>query len=174
MKIVMIPTDELKKVPWNYKTENAELTGKLLENIKRNGILRPSIVYEKNGEKYILDGNHRIDVYRELGIEEVPSVFMGEIDEAQAKRIALEVNETQFQLDYVKLSELINEIAVEVDVDELALSLPFTSAELNDMKDLLDFEWDDFDEEEFDSEPEMMTCKACGREFEIGRKGGKV
>lgn len=45
---------------------------KLVENIKENGI-KESIKYvEYNGQKYVVDGHHRLIAAKKIGLTEVP------------------------------------------------------------------------------------------------------
>ena len=169
-KVVMVETAKIKKAEWNYKTDNDEMAQKLTENIRRNGILQVSIIYEDfDGEYTVLDGNHRLDSYRELGVTEIPCINLGNISENEAKRIAIELNETQFPSDKIKLAETIGELSLEIPLEELELTLPFSMDELNNFQALLDMDWDETGGEvgEVTRHKREVKCPDCGNCFEV-------
>ena len=45
---------------------------KLINDIKHNGISETIKYVEYNGQKYIVDGHHRLIVAKRLGLEQVP------------------------------------------------------------------------------------------------------
>jgi len=164
-KVILIKREELHKAEWNYKTDNQDMARKLKENIKENGILQASIIYEnKEGKLVVLDGNHRLDAYNELGIDEVPCIKLGKISLSRAKRIAIEINETKFDSDPVKLAETIKDISMDFPLEELEITLPYSIEELENMKNLLDFDWGgDNNEKEYDENIGTMNeCPKCG------------
>jgi uncharacterized ParB-like nuclease family protein len=173
-KVTLIPISRLSKASWNYKTNNMTLSRKLTENIKRNGILQPSIVYQVKDDYVVLDGNHRLDSYQQLGIEKVPCVNLGKISDNDAKRISIEINETKFESDFLKLSNLIKDIKVDYNFIELEVTMPFSVEELQNMEKSLDMDWDKFNgkdnedsENKFNGEPHMATCPKCKHIFEV-------
>jgi len=131
IKITYIKTSELYKAEWNYKDDDEEMARKLTENIKRNGILQVSVVYEEeDGRKVVLDGNHRLDSYYTLCIDEVPCVNLGKIKRTEAQRISIELNETKFENDMLKLSKVMQDINREFDVEDMAKTLGFSKDEI--------------------------------------------
>lgn len=171
IKIVMIPIGELNKAEWNYKKNDEDLEAKLVENIRRNGILQVSAIYEEeDGRKVVLDGNHRLDAYNRLDFELVPCVNLGKITLARAKRISIELNETKFEYSKIKLAEIIGDMTDQFTIDELVLTLPFGEDELEGLRDLLDFDWNQYDNEESGGSKKknrpVCHCPHCGHEFE--------
>lgn len=76
------------------------------------------------------NGNHRFNVLKELS--ETDSKFkkafcfnLGKITEQQAKRIALETNETSFESDTDKMYALLIELKENFSLDELKETMPF-------------------------------------------------
>ena len=45
---------------------------KLIDEISKNGIKEPIKYAECNGEKYIVDGHHRVAAAKKFGIKEIP------------------------------------------------------------------------------------------------------
>jgi ParB-like chromosome segregation protein Spo0J len=144
------------KADWNYKTDNAELSAKLRENIKRNGQLENLVVRELPTHSFeIINGNHRFDVLKELAqmaknesgngyFDDVLVYNLGAIGTAAAQRIAIELNETRFESDSLKLAARLKEISEEFSVAELALTMPYSEAELERAKLLTEFDFDDY------------------------------
>jgi len=172
-KVENVETRKIKKAEWNYKTDNDIMAQKLTENIRRNGILQVSLIYEEDdGEYVVLDGNHRLDSYRELGVEEIPCINLGKISLNEAKRMAIEINETQFPSDKMKLAETIGELSLEIPLEELEVTLPFDMDELNKFQAMLSMDWEDLENQEKENNVEhifkkKVECPECGFSFEV-------
>lgn len=168
-KIEMIKVKDLNKAEWNYKEDDAEMGMKLVHNIKRNGILVPSIVYNDDGKLTVIDGNHRLDAYRYLEILQVPCVNLGEISLNEARRIAIEINETKFDADRLKLAEALHDIKLEFDEDDLKLTLPFGNDELEQFEALIDLDLEDDGEEQvqFTRRKKEVCCPKCNFNFKV-------
>lgn len=142
-KWIQLPVEKLVKADWNYKTEDEEKSRVLRNNIKRNGQIENILVRELDTGFYeVVNGNHRYDVFIQLGLSEVMCFNLGKISFAQAKRIAVETNETKFENDQLKLAELLRELDMEFGTEDLVSSLPFSEQELDNFKKLLEFDFD--------------------------------
>lgn len=166
-----IPFEKLVKANWNYKTEDEEQTKKLVANIKRIGQVENILVRQLETSFYeVINGNHRYDAFEILDAKTVFCFDFGDITEAQAKRIAVETNETKWQADTIKLAEIMTEITKEFDIDELVLTMPYTQEEITNFGELLEFDWDSFkneDSTESQDEQKRVNCPKCGHEFTI-------
>jgi hypothetical protein len=152
-----IEVSKLVKAVWNYKEEDEKQTQKLIENFKRNGQVENIQIRElDNGSYEVVNGNHRLDVMNELKMKKCHVFNYGKITLAEAQRIAIETNETRFQTNAFKLGELIKDMSETFSLDEMAKTMPFTEDEMNNMIDVLDFDWNTFedDEEPLDLEKE--------------------
>jgi len=139
---------KLVKAEWNYKGEDAEKSGKLQENIKRNGQIENIIVRElETGFYEVVNGNHRYDAMKEIGFKFAVVHNKGKISLSQAKRIAIETNETRFETDQLKLAELLGDISQEFNIDDLAITMPFNADEITNMVDVLGFDFSQYQEE---------------------------
>lgn len=139
---VDVDVSSLVSADWNYKHNDAEKTRKLAENVKRNGQVETIIIRSVgDGMFEVVNGNHRLDVFKNLGTEKVHAFNMGAISLAAAKRIAVETNETRFQSDAIKLAEVIGDLIKEYDIADLSNTLPFSAQEIDDFGKLLDFNW---------------------------------
>lgn len=121
-----LPMTALVKAPWNYKQNDEVILGKLIENMRRNGQIENIIVRYLGDDQYeVVNGNHRIDAMLALEMTEVKCYNLGEISLAQAKRIAVETNETRFPSDEQNLNDLLFELTTKFDIDDLAETVPF-------------------------------------------------
>lgn len=127
-----IEIDRLVKAGWNYKENNDALMEKLINNIKRNGQIENIIIRELDtGFFEVVNGNHRLDALNAIGSKTVYCYNLGQISESQAKRIAVETNETKFQSSEESLAEILREIIDEFD--DFDITSPFSDEELNEL-----------------------------------------
>jgi len=143
-----IEVSKLVKAEWNYKEEDENQTKKLIENFKRNGQVENIQIRELENNKYeVVNGNHRLDVMNELKMKKCHVFNYGVISLSNAKRIAIETNETKFQTNSFKLGEIIKEISAEVNLDELEKTMPYSADEMQNMIEVLDFDWNTFEDD---------------------------
>lgn len=136
-----LPLADMIMADWNYKKNDDRLQKKLIANIKRSGQIENILVRPLEDGKYeVVNGNHRFLALQELGYENAVVYDLGDMSLKQAKRIAVETNETKFGADNIQLAELLNEISIEFD--DLDETMPYTDKELENMQNLLDFDWD--------------------------------
>lgn len=145
-KYKVLPIDKMVKAVWNYKTDSPELLEKLKANIKRNGQVENILVRLLDTGFYeIVNGNHRAQALMDLGMTEAVVFDLGKISDAQARRIAIETNETKFETDNIRLAEVIKEITDEfADLDDLSKSMPYSPEELTNFNKLLTFDWEQY------------------------------
>lgn len=141
-KFRIVPLSLLVKADWNYKKEDADLTAKLVANLKRNGQVETILARQINGNQLeVVNGNHRFDALATIGAKSAAICDLGKISKAEAMRLAIELNETRFETDYVKLSSLFKEIKLEFNQEDLLTTLPFDERELTDIEQITKFEW---------------------------------
>lgn len=146
--MITLPLDQIQIAPWNYKTDDPGMQSKLEGNLKRNGQIENLIVREIEGSGGMFEcvnGNHRLKAMRSLGIPSAICYNLGAVSELQAKRIALETNETKFGADNIRLAEIVSELVKEVDLESLNETLPFTDEEIQNFGTLLGFDWSQFE-----------------------------
>jgi len=136
---------------WNYKeTDNdsaISLIEKLKSNLKRNGQVENIQVRLLNDGKYeVINGNHRVMAFLQLKIKKIISYDHGKISLNEAKRIAIETNETKFKADNMKLADIIVEIQDDFTIEELVQTMPFSNSELKNFSKLSEFSWDQYDQ----------------------------
>lgn len=134
-----IEINKLVKAKWNYKKDDDNLLAKLKENIVRNGQIENIIVRELGNEKFeVVNGNHRIDAFMDAGISDIYAFNLGTITDSQAKRIAIETNETRFESNIIALNKLLYNLTLDFDVEDLLQTLPFDDKKLMTIEDVID------------------------------------
>lgn len=161
---VWLPIDKLVLCDWNYKEDDDEerqLMQKLINNIKRNGQIENIIVRELDTGFYeVVNGNHRLLAFQQLEVTEVYCYNLGAVSLDEAKRIAIETNETKFQSNKVKLAEIIKGLSIKFDDDDFLATAPYTKKEIDDFNDMLEFNWGDGE-----PEPELGQRNEDGEKF---------
>lgn len=147
-QLMMVPIDKIVPAEWNFKEDDEEKARKLAENIRRNGQIKNCNVRELGDGRYeMIDGNHRLIAFKQLGIKWVLAYNHGPISKEEAIRIAHEVTE-YFKIDPLKQAEALSFVLDSgIELEDLAETLPWTPEELSDVVNLLDFDWQQFEEE---------------------------
>lgn len=154
---IVLPLSKLVKAEWNYKTDDDIQKEKLKANIKHNGQIVNSIVRKlDNGTYEIIDGNHRYDAFKELGIKQVVCFNKGKISKEEAMRIAIEINETKFEADNLKLAEVIGQLVTEYGTSDLTITMPYTEEEIEDMNKLLHFDWSQYENKNDEADTDIQ------------------
>lgn len=139
----VISVDKLVKADWNYKADNEEMKLKLKANISRNGLIMNLNVREIGGGKYeVIDGNHRLEAVRELGLPNVMACNHGKMSTKRAKRLAVEINETLFEAGQMGLGEIVVDLTKHFGVDDLIETLPFSKSEVENFQEMVGFDWE--------------------------------
>lgn len=157
---VAIPVYRIVKAPWNYKEKDETRAQQLRAKIEREGAIvnlvvryLPNQTADDGGPLFeAVDGNHRIEAYLKAGREVAVCFNKGQITEAHAKRIAVEINEGDFDADPLDLAETLADIEEEFGRENWMNTSPFTEQEMNNFNDMLDFDWDSVDEPDDEDE----------------------
>ena len=176
-KWVEVEVKKLIPALWNYKTDDEDQAAKLLENIRRNGQVENILVRDVGRGKYeVVNGNHRLTVFEKLKFKKVVCFNLGKISDSQAKRIAIETNETRFESDTIKLAQTFKDILGDdgFQLEELEKTMPYDAETLTGFTEMLDFNWSQFDKPE-DEDPDprsapkttTVECPHCHEEFEV-------
>jgi hypothetical protein len=71
LRVTQIPVDKLRLWEKHKSMQDPKVadwvTNKLLPELKQNGVLKPLLVWNNNGEFFVIDGNHRLIAYQEAG-----------------------------------------------------------------------------------------------------------
>lgn len=165
----IFPIELLVPAVWNYKTDDSIMQNLLVNNIKQNGqIVTCQLRLLDTGYYEVVDGNHRLKAFLEIGQKFVICYDHGAISLQEAQRIAIETNETRFASDNEKLANLIKEINESISLEDLKLTMPI-SQELLDSIDIAinTVEPVDVDEDNFDTTPPDKPKTKKGDIYEL-------
>jgi len=168
----IFPLGIIKKAPWNYKTDDEKMATKLNNNISRIGqVENVQVRLLDDGFYEMVNGNHRLDSMNANGKKFIIAYDHGVISEAEAKRIAIETNETRFESDQLKLSELLNEIKLDFDDDDLKFTFPFTDHEFKNLSNIsisdADLNIDEVNDDNYDEAPPEKPKTKSGDLYEL-------
>lgn len=141
LKIEYVSIESLSSPDYNPRVWNEENTKQLKESISKFGIVDPLLVNNAPERKgVVIGGNFRMKVLKELGITEVPVVYITISDIEKEKELCLRLNKNQGEWDMELLSKF----------DESFLdTLGFDSEELDKIFD------EEKKEEQFDLKKEL-------------------
>jgi len=126
--VVEIPLAKLRLAEWNANRPSDELVRKLKRSIERFGVVANLVVRRhptRRGAFEVLSGNHRLELYRELGLESTACVIV-DVDDARARLLAVALNRGGSD-DPIAYSELIRDVIAGLgDRSELEDLLPET------------------------------------------------
>jgi len=125
LNITYVPVSELKPAPYNPRKWSKEQTADLKESIKRYGLVDPLLVNSAPDRKGIVIGGHfRLAVIKELGIKEVPVVYINIPNIEKEKELNIRLNKNTGSFDWDLLA----------DFDETFLKdIGFSSEELDEI-----------------------------------------
>lgn len=149
--IQTIKISELFPNPWNTNTVAPDNQAKIEASIKRYGMFKPLICRTlDDGRLQIVGGEHRWEAAKAVGIQEVPIVNLGKIDDKRAKEISLIDNSRYGTDDSLKLAEVLKEL------DDVSEVMPISNKELEEIFSATTIDLDALDkvEEEADEEAE--------------------
>lgn len=127
---------------WNSNAVEAENLEKLKQSIQRHGLFKPVVIREVDEGLEVIGGQHRLIAAKELGIDKVPYINVGQIDDDQAKEISLIDNSRYGQDDMEALAGILNDL----DTDITAI-MPWTEDDIKNIHTSAEFDFDDFDDD---------------------------
>ena len=145
----------------------------IVAGIKEMGMKTPIDVRElEDGTYEIIDGYHRWKACKELGWETIPISSWGKINDAQAKKISILKEKARIPLDLIKTSEILNELAKDTSLEELAKQVGYLVPELKEDLKLANFNWNEYDknkdkEQEFSEGLKTLSITMSDSQYEI-------
>ena len=129
VEIVKIPIDRIHVSEWNPNDMSDVMFNRLVEDMNNIGFLQPVLVTEqKDGTYRIIDGEHRYECAKLADMPEIPCVIVsGEFaeDEVKQKFQTMRMNMIRGNVDKRKLASLVNELATEIPIEDIAESMAF-------------------------------------------------
>lgn len=145
MEQLTIPITQLHPNPWNPNRMNDRQYQAAIESITTYGFIDPITARphpDQENAYQVIDGEHRYKAAQELGIENVPITLI-HVTDAQAKKLTIILNETRGRADTIDLATLLDNLAQDLNPDELINALPYTQAELDELLSMGSFDWDE-------------------------------
>jgi len=140
IKIVYVSTEKIKPSTYNPRKISTDAMKHLKESISKFHVVDPIIVNSNpERENVVIGGHMRLKAAKEMGMTEVPVVYVNLGIEAE-KELNLRLNKNTGEWDFSKLKDFEPEFLADIGFSDLDLSLTF-----NDTKT----------EEEFDVEKEL-------------------
>lgn len=153
MQLINIDPQMLAVNPWNTNRVNADNQAKLNASMKDVGLFKPVICRTlENGTLEILAGEHRTAIAVQNGLQEIPVINLGTIDDEKAKKIMLADNARYGSDDTLALAELLKGMD---SGTVLADILPWTQDDLDNVMSSVNIDLDIL--EEFDENEEIET-----------------
>jgi DNA modification methylase len=145
IKIEYVSVDALENATYNPRKWDKEAESQLKESIRKYGIVDPLLVNSAEERKNIVIGGHfRLSVIKELGISDVPVVYINIPDIEKEKELNIRLNKNTGEFDWNLLKTF----------DETFLSdIGFSSEELDDIFAV------ENNPEQFDLEKELKKLK---------------
>ena len=125
-----ISIDYLQPNTWNPNKMDKKTYQAEKESIEQYGVIAPIIVRPFQEGFEVVDGEHRLNVCYDLGYKEIPCIIVHNLENKDAKKLTIILNETKGQNDKIELGKL-----------------------LDDLEDLIDFGNVDWDKYETNIEP---------------------
>ena len=129
--------DSIRPNPWNPNKQSEEVFRRQIESIRRYGLLLPILVRKMDDGYEIIDGEHRYRACRELGIEEVAVIDLGNVDEKTAKHLTEIFTRLRGTADVMLEAKLLKELS---DIPDLLDTLPLDEATFEHFLRLADYE----------------------------------
>lgn len=129
--------------PWNTNVVAPENEAKLDESVRRLGMFKPVVVRElSDGTLQILGGEHRAASAARVGLQTIPVINLGRIDDKKAKEISLVDNGRYGADNTLQLAELLDSLG---SPDDLATFMPYSEADLTSIFSSVSIALDDLD-----------------------------
>ena len=161
-QLVEMDIKDLIKAEWNYKSDGSdEQINKLIESIKEDKSVGVLAVRELDKKFEVIDGNHRLEAIKRLKWKKVPCENFGSISKAKAITIARRRNHKWFEDDILAYAELFQkDVLPEYSIDDLEKFMPDTKEEMENFNKLLEFDWDQYNEDPtYDEEENLKSIK---------------
>lgn len=131
MKLLQVDPFDLVPNPWNSNKVSKTDMEKLKLSITKLGNFKPVLVRQNGTELQIIGGYHRTLAAKELGLENIPVLVLGEITDDKAKEISLLDNMRYGDDDKELLKEILDSLE---DLETFEMMLP-EEIELPDFED---------------------------------------
>lgn len=128
IELLELSPSALKPNSWNTNVVSPENEKKIEISLQKEGVFKPVIVRTlEDGSYEIIGGAHRTQAAIRMGLETIPVLNLGTIDDAEAKRKSLIDNGRYGADDALMLGKLLEELGTP---EEIAEYMPYTEQEM--------------------------------------------
>jgi DNA modification methylase len=137
LKIHYLPISSLKMAEYNPRKHSPEAMASLKESLKRFNVVDPVLVNASPKRRFVLIGGHmRVKAMKEMGMKEVPAVFVKIDDLAKEKELNLRLNKNTGDWDYELLAKFDESFLSDIGFDSESLDDIFGIDETPEVFDL--------------------------------------
>jgi hypothetical protein len=172
---IPIDVDEIEFNNWNPNFCPTDIMNAIKDDILKNGFIG-TIVLQKHNEdmdkdNVVINGEHRLRAYKELGGKEIPCTIL-DVDDDIAKALTVRLNREHGELLPNKIGELLRSLSPEEDLNRLR---ELTFMPEKDLKMLMDLHVEIkppakpkviADRVKIDSDKNVI-CPKCTHRFEV-------
>ena len=144
----VVEINQLRGNPWNPNVLDVDAEKKLDASLQRLGVFKPIIARETKSGLEIIGGHHRWESAKRIGVEEVPIINLGDIDDSKAKEIGLADNGRWGHDD----AGLLADVLADLDTVELSDFLPYTKKDFEAIFTASDVNLDDLNLDDEDDD----------------------
>lgn len=150
-----------KLIPYenNARTHSPEQIKKIAKSIEQFGFINPVLI---DGDYGIIAGHGRVEGAKQLGMTEVPCIFVEDLTETQKRAYILADNKLTLDAGW---DDAILKEELEA-LKELNFDITFTGFEEYDISDINIDGFFAQAEEHKEKEPKKIQCPHCGEWFE--------
>ncbi len=122
IEVVYRPITSLNPAEYNPRKHTKEQSEQLKKSIERFGFVDPAICNSAKGRENVIIGGHfRFEIAKELGMADVPVVFVDIPDIEKEKELNLRLNKNTGEFDFEKLKALDFDVLLDVGFDQKEL-----------------------------------------------------
>lgn len=146
-RLISVKVSDLVQNPWNPNQQQPIIYESLKKSILKYGWIQYPVVREYVGQYQIIDGEHRCKAAKELNIETVKVLVLGddiiEVTDSDAMLLTQLLN-TRGQDDVLRRAELLKKIKDSKQEDLFGL-MPMTIKEIESQLELLNFDFSQYE-----------------------------
>mgnify|MGYP001601527174 CR=1 FL=1 len=144
------PNEYNPKLPFDSTPEGQKQFARIVKSMKAHGQIDPILVREIKKGFEIVNGYHRYMAAVQLGWKELEIKNLGKISLEQAQVKALATEDAKIALDYVATAKMVTAL---LGFDPgLIEELPYDQEDAENMQKMLEFDWNQFEDEEMELE----------------------
>ena len=139
-----VKISEIENIDGDWKETDVVTHTKLKHSILEYGILSPVVLANLDGKLYTVDGVRRIMVAYANGLDEVPAHIIDVSSENELLFVRITLTNKWFDYDVVKFIFAMHKVMETFSIENIEGVLPYTQVELENFKELFDFDWNQF------------------------------